>query len=336
MGEHPKDVVITDDHPKTLLRDKHVEYIVGYSKKKDDFEYTMTEHIRMSGMYWGITAIDLLGCLGRMDRTEIIAFIQQCQDKASGGIAPSVGHDPHLLSTLSAIQMLVLLESESCIDVAGVVRYIQSLQNSDGSFCGDQWGEVDTRFSFCAVACLKLLKRVDAVDATKSVEFVMRCHNIDGGFGTQPGSESHAGQIYCCLGMLSILGELERVDADLLGWWLCERQLPSGGLNGRPEKLPDVCYSWWVLASLTLLGRLHWINADKMKTFILATQDPETGGFTDRPGDMVDLYHTLFGLAGLSLLGTSSLKSINPVFCMPQYTLDRLAVTVQTLGRALT
>lgn len=65
----------------------------------------MTEHIRMSGMYWGITAIDLLGCLGRMDRSEIIAFIQQCQDKASGGIAPSIGHDPHLLSTLSAIQV---------------------------------------------------------------------------------------------------------------------------------------------------------------------------------------------------------------------------------------
>lgn len=65
----------------------------------------MTEHIRMSGMYWGITAVDLLGCLGRMDRTEIVAFVQQCQDKDSGGISPSVGHDPHLLSTLSAVQV---------------------------------------------------------------------------------------------------------------------------------------------------------------------------------------------------------------------------------------
>ena len=68
-------------------------------------EYTMTEHIRMSGMYWGIAAIDLLGCLSRMDSAEIIAFIQQCQDKDSGGIAPSIGHDPHLLSTLSAVQV---------------------------------------------------------------------------------------------------------------------------------------------------------------------------------------------------------------------------------------
>ncbi|KAA0202758.1 hypothetical protein HAZT_HAZT009302 [Hyalella azteca] len=247
----------------------------------------MTEHIRMSGMYWGITAVDLLGCLGRMDHTEIVSFIQQCQDKTSGGIAPSIQHDPHMLSTLSAVQILVLLDSVSSIDVEGVVRYVSGLQNSDGSFNGDKWGEVDTRFSFCAVACLRLL--------------------VSG-------------------------GELNRVDFDTLGWWLCERQLPSGGLNGRPEKLPDVCYSWWVLSSLTLLNRLHWINPDKMRTFILATQDPETGGFTDRPGDVPDLYHTLFGLAGLSLLGDTSLKRINPVFCMPQYVIDKLNISIQIVG----
>lgn len=38
-----------------------------------------------------------------------------------------------------------------------MVSYVTKLQNEDGSFCGDQWGEVDTRFSMCAVACLALL-----------------------------------------------------------------------------------------------------------------------------------------------------------------------------------
>ena len=27
-------------------------------------------------------------------------------------------------------------------------------------------------------------------------------------------------------------------------------------------------------------------------------QDPEGGGIADRPGDMVDVFHTLFGVAG--------------------------------------
>ncbi|XP_016395376.1 geranylgeranyl transferase type-2 subunit beta-like [Sinocyclocheilus rhinocerous] len=146
-GTQVKDVIIKPDAPNTLLLDKHADYIAAYGSKKDDYEYTLSEYLRMSGIYWGLT-------------------------------------------------------------------------------------------------------------------------------------------IYCCTGFLSITGQLHQVNADLLGWWLCERQLPSGGLNGRPEKLPDVCYSWWVLASLKIIGRIHWIDKAKLRSFILACQDEETGGFADRPGDM--------------------------------------------------
>lgn len=121
------------------------------------------------------------------------------------------------------------------------------------------------------------------------------------------------------------------IDRDALCWWLSERQLPSGGLNGRPEKLPDVCYSWWVLSSLSILGRTHWISSDDLKKFILACQDGETGGFSDRPGDVADPYHTLFGLAGLSLLQHEGIKAVNPTYCMPQYVIDRLALKPQRL-----
>jgi len=326
-----RDVTLTADHPSTLLADKHAAFILAYSKKKDGYEYMMTEHIRMSGIYWGLTAMDLLGHLEDMDADEVCAFVKACQCPKTGGVAPSPGHDPHLLSTLSAVQILATLDRMSSLDVEGAVRYVAGLQNADGSFCGDKWGEVDTRFSMCATATLAILGRLPAIDAAACASFVMRCHNADGGFGTRPNAETHAGQIYCCLGTLSLLGELSRIDADMLGWWLSERQLPSGGLNGRPEKLPDVCYSWWVVASLRIIGRLHWLQPGKVESFIYACQDPETGGLTDRPGCMPDLYHTLFGLGGLSLLGQGALKAINPVLCMPQYVLDRCGVTTHTL-----
>lgn len=63
-------------------------------------------------------------------------------------------------------QILVMLEATEEINVEGVVRYVSSLQNSDGSFSGDKWGEVDTRFSFCAVACLALLVGVAIATTT--------------------------------------------------------------------------------------------------------------------------------------------------------------------------
>jgi len=54
-------------------------------------------------------------------------------------------------------QILALYDAFDSISVDSVVHYVSSLQQSDGCFYGDKWGEVDTRFSFCAVACLSLL-----------------------------------------------------------------------------------------------------------------------------------------------------------------------------------
>lgn len=327
-----KDIKLKSDSVKFLLLDKHINFLQEYGKNEDNYEYGITDYLRMSGMYWGLTALELANSLHLAPKEKIIEFIQQCQDPLTGGISACINHDPHLLYTLSAIQILCLYDRLDAINVDMVVKYIVSLQKEDGSFTGDEWGEVDTRFSFCAVATLSLLKRIDAIDVEKAVEFVESCKNFDGGFGSRPLSESHAGLIYCCLGFLSITGRLDIVDRDTLAWWLCERQLPSGGLNGRPEKLPDVCYSWWVLSSLAILGRLHWISSTDLNNFILACQDVETGGFADRPGDIADPFHTLFGLAGLSLMGYKDLKKVNPTYCMPQHVIDRLNLKPQILS----
>lgn len=48
--------------------------------------------------------MDLMGQLPRMNQQEIIDFIKACQHEC-GGISASIGHDPHLLYTLSAVQV---------------------------------------------------------------------------------------------------------------------------------------------------------------------------------------------------------------------------------------
>jgi geranylgeranyl transferase type-2 subunit beta len=165
------------------------------------------------------------------------------------------------------------------------------------------------------------------VDIDKAVEYVVSCANFDGGYGVRPGAESHSGQIFTCLAALSIVGRLESVAVDPLGRWLSERQRPNGGLNGRPEKDEDVCYSWWVLSSLAMIDRTHWIDRDALIGFILRCQDPDGGGIADRPGNMTDVWHTLFGLTGLSLLGFPGLDAIDPVYCMPKSTVERILGT---------
>jgi len=340
-----RDVTLKDEHPKDLLLDKHEKYLKQYSNDDTGTDQIMAEHLKMSGLYWGLNALYLTKTLDRHspEVMKALEFVKTCQTD-DGGFAAAPRHDSHILHTLSAVQILVILgrcQSEY-INLDMCTDYIRSLQQKDGSFFGDKWGEVDTRFTFCALSALKLLKRLDAIDLCKAIEFVMSCNNeIDGGFGSKPGSESHSAYVYCCVGSLAIADKLELIEADQLGWWLSERQLPSGGLNGRPEKLPDLCYSWWCLSSMKMINRIHLIDQKRLTSFILACQDEEQGGFSDRPGNWVDPYHTMFGVASLSLIchhfsqestGDENfhnklnklrnlLKPVDPVLCMPQETL---------------
>lgn len=68
------------------------------------------------------------------------------------------------------------------------------MQLPDGSFQGDKWGEVDTRFVYTAVQALRILGKLDKIDTDKAIEWIQKCHNFDGGYGLVPGAESHAAQ----------------------------------------------------------------------------------------------------------------------------------------------
>lgn len=378
-----------------LHADLHVQYISNLAIKLDkptSYEGAVTEHLRMSGVYWSLAALSLLrpveeadellgvttnpatggsntnaegGGLDESHRKPIVSWVFDCYDASRGGFGGNVGHDAHLLYTLSALQILAMADclDDARLDRDAVVAFVCSLQQNDGSFAGDEWGEVDTRFSYCALSALSILgalpdddcnddnddgatkdKSTTTIDLQKAAQYVSSCRNFDGGFGSVPGAESHAGQIFCCVAALSIARSLHLLDCDLLSWWLAERQCDSGGLNGRPEKQADVCYSWWILSALSILGRTDWINAERLAAFILRCQDGDDGGIADRPNDMADVFHTFFGIAGLSLLGvlnrlgeesgqigSGSYRLIDPVFALPTDVVTRLGLRAQII-----
>ena len=400
----------TDALAPTFYDDLHVQYIANLAVKLDkpsSYEGAVTEHLRMSGVYWSLTALSLLRPVDEADkllgvtgvtnhqphstssgaaapavapaaaaapaadealasfdaeiashRKPIVDWVFDCYDSARGGFGGNVGHDAHLLYTLSALQILAMADKldDPRLDRRAVVSFVSGLQQTDGSFAGDEWGEVDTRFSYCALSALSILgalpdeedsssnnnggESTATIDLQKAALYVSSCRNFDGGFGSVPGAESHAGQIFCCVAALSIARSLHLLDSDLLSWWLAERQCDSGGLNGRPEKQADVCYSWWILSALSILGRTDWINSEKLAAFILRCQDDDDGGIADRPNDMADVFHTFFGIAGLSLLGVldkigeeqgKTYRLIDPVFALPVDVVAKLGLKAEVV-----
>jgi len=330
MSENKSELLSSSLTCTELYTDLHVQFIQALDEQTDNLEYWYAEHLKLSGVYWGLTSLALLNRLDALDKTEVVKFVVSCYHPTIGGFGGHPGHDPHLLYTLSALQILAIYDFldtlPSPLDRALITQYIVQLQGPDGAFRGDEWGETDTRFTYAALNALALLNSVTNIDMAGAARSLLTTQNPDGGFGAHQGSESHAGQIFTCVSGLAILGVLDTIETtrDQLCWWLCERQLPCGGLNGRPMKLEDVCYSWWVLSALKVLGRAEWIDLKKLKGFIISCQDSEKGGFSDRPDHVGDVFHTLFGLAGLSLLGDDRLQSVDPVFCLPTSTIERL------------
>ena len=50
------------------------------------------------------------------------------------------------------------------INTEKLADFMASLQNPDGSFNGDYAGEIDTRFSYCAISALSLLNKLDKIN----------------------------------------------------------------------------------------------------------------------------------------------------------------------------
>ncbi|KAJ0405209.1 hypothetical protein ATCC90586_001161 [Pythium insidiosum] len=320
----------------------HLKYLVGLKNKKEDFESCMTEHMRISGMYWGVGSMALLGREQDMDPEDIISWILKCEHP-EGGFGGNVGHDRHLLYTLHALLILAMLNALDRIQKDKTAEYVASLQQQDGSFGGDQWLEIDTKFTYCALSALSILKRLDLIDVPKAMAYIDTCRNFDGGFGNIPGCESHGGHVFTAVGALAMGHAVKQyVNDELLGWWLCERQCDSGGLNGRPEKQADVCYSWWNIASLIMIGKLDWINKNKLIEFILDCQDLEDGGIADRPGNVADVFHTFFGICGLSMLGYfdrekanhpeyAQIRRVHPVYALPMDVAEKLELRAEII-----
>lgn len=99
----------------------------------------MTAHLRMNAVYWGLTALCIMKHKEALDAEETIEYVMSCWDDEAGAHEspntishPSLprakpplnsrlekkgafgahpGHDAHILSTLSAIQVLATHEA---------------------------------------------------------------------------------------------------------------------------------------------------------------------------------------------------------------------------------
>jgi len=277
-------------------------------------------------IYWNLHSLDLIDYeLDDQQKHEICEFLELCQSP-SGGFGGGPGQIPHLAPSYAAMNVIAILGCNNFQRAYAVVNrdkmadFIRSMWNpANGSFQMHEDGEADTRAVYCAASIATML-RLDMSDIfDKSIEYVISCQSWDGGFSPIPGGESHGGFTYTSLAALTMFGGIGKIrDKDSLIRWLVNRQMSvEGGFNGRANKLVDSCYNFWQGGSFPLVHSLlkpqfrpktSWIcdTAALQDYTLFAAQYRRNnlfiGGFSDRPGNSRDHYHTCYSLSGLSIM----------------------------------
>ncbi|CRH02572.1 geranylgeranyl transferase type2 beta subunit, putative [Plasmodium relictum] len=218
-------------------------------------------------------------------------------------------YEPNVISTLSAIQILFLLNKVSENDISTKVlleiyNFIYFLLDEERGFFHFSLSSIrfqfdgDMRFMFCSLSSLYLINLILKKrniwiniynNKDKYIHWIINCFNLDGGFSNYPGSESHAGTTFCAINSLNLLKDennknyfsYNSILKKKLIRWLCDRY-ENYGINGRVGKDHDVCYAWWVLSSLVAMKKdlRKLFNVNILINFILKCQDKNKGGFS--------------------------------------------------------
>lgn len=56
----------------------------GDRQNKDDLAYHLTAHLRMNAIYWGLTALCVMGHKNALNKEEMIEFVFSCWDEEAG------------------------------------------------------------------------------------------------------------------------------------------------------------------------------------------------------------------------------------------------------------
>lgn len=57
---------------------------LGVAQKQDSPEMLFADHRRLSGVYWAVSALDLLGARDRLEKEAILDYVMSCYREEEG------------------------------------------------------------------------------------------------------------------------------------------------------------------------------------------------------------------------------------------------------------
>jgi geranylgeranyl transferase type-2 subunit beta len=322
---------------------KHEEFVLRESEHKDRIEYQITEHLRLSGIYWGLCTLcllqkkdanahkekeeeeeDVILMRTRADEEEICEFVNECFDSKTNLFSASIKHDGHVLYTLSAIQILVLLvlkeESSASASwtskiskvltkerVKAICLAVRELQEEEtGAFMGDRYGEIDTRFTYCALSVLQLLAHLMPIDY---FDFLFNNNNNSDDDDIIISDRLKSSTLSTYTNRFDLIVK-KIIDVDKACEYIMKCRNFDGGFGCTPGGESHAGQIFVCVGALQICDKLHLIedgNDDNDPTndllaWWLSERQVKVGGLNGRPEKLPDVCYSWWVLSSLAAL----------------------------------
>ena len=290
--------------------------------------------------YWLTNILEItensLEDLPKMLRTKLIKYLTNLHNNETGGFRGAKSLQSHVASTYGAILAIANIAWEDAykiVDKKLMKEFLKSVfwrgeskdantsvksselkVGKNGSYIMHENGEYDLRGCYCALVVADILGLLPDEELTAGMgDFIASCQTYEGGISWNPYGEAHAGYTFCGLASMILLGEAHKLDMNRLIEWTTNRQLEiEGGFNGRVNKLVDSWYNFWIgsvfeLIDIALEGKGNinggeWLNNQlALQGYTIFCCQNSEGGLKDKPRKHVDVYHTMYSLAGTSI-----------------------------------
>jgi prenyltransferase beta subunit len=206
-------------------------------------------------------------------------------------------------------------------EIRFVYIFLRKLQFKDNFFRSSFLGEIDPRNSYCAFIISSLLNIMTNELAGLYFFFDKNSKILDDCFSLEKSREGHGAISFCFLSTGLFYYNYRSIcyatfsNSD----WLAERQqFYNNQFQGRTSKLTDSCYFYWIGA---ISVAFSFPFSQKIFNLFRMNRESYSSGYSDKPGNLPDLYHTSYSLLGLCLLNflnknQQNLSKINPVFSL--------------------
>lgn len=172
-------------------------------------------------------------------------------------------------------------------EIKKMVRWLLSLQKSDGGFCDSPDGCSTISCTYYVIRTILKLDSLDLIDKDKVISFLLSLKGKNHGFANKKGGKPDPQNTSYAIYLLKAFDSLDRIDTAEVAAWLDSRKDKSERSLGSDNRHFCIKDFYYTIRSLNLLDAAVDIKKELLLRYFHSLKN-DKGSFVDKTGRFSD------------------------------------------------